>query len=36
MPDDGDLVDLVADVAPDPTGRDHTLVEDADRLCFDL
>jgi len=36
MPDDGDLVDLVTDVAPDPTVRDRILVENPERLCFDL
>jgi hypothetical protein len=29
-------VDLVADIAPDPTVRDRILVDNPERLCFDL
>lgn len=32
MPDDGDLVDLVADFAPDPAMRDRILVANPERL----
>ena len=33
---DGDLVDLVADIAPDPTVLDRILVDNPERLYFDL
>ena len=36
MPDDGDPVDLVADVAPDRTVPDRILVETPEQLGFDL
>jgi hypothetical protein len=29
-------VDLVADIAPDPNVRDRILVDNPERLCFDL
>jgi predicted TIM-barrel fold metal-dependent hydrolase len=32
MPDDGDLVDLLADVAPDETTRHRILVDNPERL----
>jgi predicted TIM-barrel fold metal-dependent hydrolase len=32
MPDDGDLVDLLADLAPDETTRDRILVDNPERL----
>jgi predicted TIM-barrel fold metal-dependent hydrolase len=32
MPDDGDLVDLVADFAPDEATRDRILVDNPERL----
>jgi predicted TIM-barrel fold metal-dependent hydrolase len=35
MPDDGDLLDLLADFAPDPATRDRILVDNPARL-YDL
>jgi predicted TIM-barrel fold metal-dependent hydrolase len=32
MPDDGDLIDLLADIAPDDTTRNRILVDNAERL----
>jgi predicted TIM-barrel fold metal-dependent hydrolase len=32
MPDDGDLVDLLADVAPDEATRHQILVDNPERL----